>query len=200
MEKHPLPSNIFPLSTNSPQRRHFYCLWRHQFQWSRATLSANLCRVKNSNHTRMSTIQSRTPEKGKEKKHVTLSWKFPWKYFSTTHLPFPSSNSIILKAFLKIFSIKMKPTKCPAKKRARREKKEGRRVTELRNLTFCIRIRRPLGGHFCFRTSRPREFPIQGELVINPPPPPLTHPMAFLWFSNLVGRNHFRQNAVAQYY
>ena len=45
-------------------------------------------------------------------------------------------------------------------------------MTELRNLTFCIWIRRPHGGHFCFRTSRPQEFPIQGELVINPPPPP----------------------------
>ena len=71
----------------------------------------------------------------------------------------------------------MKPTKCPAKKKkARKDKKEGTRMTELRNLTFCIWIRRPHGGHFCFRTSRPQEFPIQGELVINPPPLPPPSP------------------------
>ena len=112
----------------------------------------------------------------KRKKHVTLSWKFPWKYFSTTPLPFPSSNSIILKAFLKTFSHQNEAYLMSSqKKKARKDKKEGTRMTVLRNLTFCIWIRRPHGGHFCFRTSRPQEFPIQGELVINPtPPPPLT--------------------------
>ena len=45
-----------------------------------------------SNHTRMSTIQSRTPEK-KAKNHVTLTWKFPWKSCFTTHLPLLPSNS-----------------------------------------------------------------------------------------------------------
>ena len=55
-----------------------------------------------SKHTRMSTIQSRTQEK-KAKHHVTLTWKFPWKSCSTTHLPFLSSNPKILKAFLKPF-------------------------------------------------------------------------------------------------
>ena len=38
-----------------------------------------------SNHTRMSTIQSRTPE-NKAKNHVTLTRKLPWKSCSTTHL------------------------------------------------------------------------------------------------------------------
>ena len=109
----------------------------------------------------------------KRKKHVTLSWKFPWKYFSTTPLPFPSSNSIILKAFLKTFSHQNEAYLMSSqKKKARKDKKEGTRMTVLRNLTFCIWIRRPHGGHFCFRTSRPQEFPIQGELVINPTPPP----------------------------
>ena len=108
----------------------------------------------------------------KRKKHVTLSWKFPWKYFSTTPLPFPSSNSIILKAFLKTFSHQNEAYLMSSqKKKARKDKKEGTRMTVLRNLTFCIWIR-PHGGHFCFRTSRPQEFPIQGELVINPTPPP----------------------------
>ena len=74
-----------------------------------------------SNHNRMSTIQSRTPEK-KAKHHVTLTLKFPWKSCPTTHLPSLSSNPKILKAFLKTFPIKMKPTKCPA-----REKKWGKK-------------------------------------------------------------------------
>ena len=74
-----------------------------------------------SNYTRTSTIQSRTPEK-EAKNHVTLTWKFPWKSCSTTHLPFLSCNSNILKVFLKTFPMKMKPTKCAA-----REKKGGKK-------------------------------------------------------------------------
>ena len=85
-----------------------------------------------SNHTRMSTIQSRTQEK-KAKNHVILTWKFPWKSCSTaTHLPSLSDNSNILKAFLKTFPTKIKPTKCPAREKneARKAKKEGRRERE----------------------------------------------------------------------
>ena len=74
----------------------------------------------------MSTIQSRTPEKN-TKKNVTSTWKFPWKSCSTTHLPFLSSNSKILKAFLTTFPIKMKPTKCPAKEKMVREKQKKRK-------------------------------------------------------------------------
>ena len=79
-----------------------------------------------SNHTRMSTIQSRTPEK-KAKNHVTLTRKS----CATTHLPFLSSNPNILKAFLKTFATKMKPTKCPAreKKRGKKSKKRGEERT-----------------------------------------------------------------------
>ena len=44
-----------------------------------------------SNHTRMITIHSRRPKK-KAKNHVTLTWTFPWKSCSTTHLPFLSKN------------------------------------------------------------------------------------------------------------
>ena len=55
-----------------------------------------------SNHTKVSTIQSRTPEK-EARNLVTLTWRFPWKSCSTTHLPFLSSNPEILKAFLKLF-------------------------------------------------------------------------------------------------
>ena len=55
-----------------------------------------------SNHSTISTIQPRTPEKN-AKNHVTLTRKFPWKSCSTTYLPFPSSNPKILKAFLKTF-------------------------------------------------------------------------------------------------
>ena len=83
-----------------------------------------------SNHTRMSTIRSRTPEKkAKKKKHVTLTWKFQWKSCSISHLPFLSSNPKILKAFLKTFAIKIKPPKCPPREKnneARKKKKEGR--------------------------------------------------------------------------
>ena len=84
-----------------------------------------------SNHTRMSTIQSRTPEK-KDKDHVTLTWKSPWKSCSIAHLPFLSPNPKILKAFLKTLPTKMKPTKCPAreKKWGKKSEKEGRRESK----------------------------------------------------------------------
>ena len=64
----------------------------------------------------------------RQKTHVTLTWKFPWKSCSSRHLPFLSSNSKILNAFLKTFSTKIKPTKCRAKEKneARKAKKEGR--------------------------------------------------------------------------
>ena len=78
-----------------------------------------------SNHTRMSTIQSMTPEK-KAKNHVTLPWKFPWKSCSTTHQPFLSSNPKILRAFPKTFPTKMKPTKCTAREKLRQEKHKKR--------------------------------------------------------------------------
>ena len=74
-----------------------------------------------SNNTRMSTIQSRTLKK-KAKNHVTLTRKLPWKSCSTTRLPLFSLNPKILKAFLKTFPTKMKPTKCPTKEKNKARK------------------------------------------------------------------------------
>ena len=82
-------------------------------------------------HTRMSTIQSRTPEK-KAKNHVTLTWKFPWKSCSTTHLPFLSPDPKILKGFLKTFLTKMKPTKCPARERKKKQGEERKRKVKVK--------------------------------------------------------------------
>ena len=121
-----------------------------------------------SNHTRMSTIQSRTPEK-KAKNYVTLTWKSPWKSCSIAHLPFLSPNPKTLKTFLKTIPTKMKPTKCPAREKKWGKKSEKRveerkrkvkvktavsllnpktkfcflRMPELRKLIFYIWIRRP---------------------------------------------------------
>ena len=46
------------------------------------------------------------------------------------HLPFLSSNPKILKAFLKTFPTKMKPTKCPAREKKRRQQKRKKRGGE----------------------------------------------------------------------
>ena len=75
-----------------------------------------------SNHARMSTIQSRSPER-KARNHVKLTWKLQWKSCSTTHLPFLSSNPDILKTF----PTKMKPTKCPAKEKKMRQEIRNKR-------------------------------------------------------------------------
>ena len=82
-----------------------------------------------SNHTRMSTIQSRTPEK-EAKNHVTLTWKSPWKSCSSAHLPFLLPYPKILKAFLKTIPTKMKPTKCPAREKKMRQEKRKKRGGE----------------------------------------------------------------------
>ena len=82
-----------------------------------------------SNHTRMSTIQSRTPEKEAEN-HVTLTWKSPRKSCSIAHLPFLSPNPKILKAFLKTLPTKTKPTKCPAREKKMRQEKWKKRGGE----------------------------------------------------------------------
>ena len=104
----------------------------------------------------MSTIQSRTPEK-KAKNHVRLIRKLPRKSCSTTPLPFLSPNPKILKAFLKTFPTKMKPTRSPAKEKKLGEKGKSKtqdccvpfkpkfcflHVPELSTLIFCIWIRR----------------------------------------------------------
>ena len=96
-----------------------------------------------SNHTRMSTIQSRTPEK-KAKNHVTLTWKFPWKSCSITHLPFLLSNSEIIRALLKTFPTKMKPTKCSAKKKKMRQEKQkqrGREKAKIKSQDCCVTLK-----------------------------------------------------------
>ena len=94
-----------------------------------------------SNHTRMSTIQSRTPEK-EAKNHVTLTWKSLWKFCSNfAHLPFLSPNLKILKAFLKTLPTKMKPTKCPAReKKMRQEERKKRRgeKAKSKNQDCCV--------------------------------------------------------------
>ena len=82
-----------------------------------------------SNHTRMSTIQSRTPEK-EAKNHVTLTWKSPRKSSSIAHIPFLSPNPKILKAFLKSLPTKTKPTKCPAREKKKWGKKSEKRGEE----------------------------------------------------------------------
>ena len=82
-----------------------------------------------SNHTRMSTVQSRTPEK-EAKYHVTLTWKSSWKSCSIAHLPFLSPNPKILKAFLKTLPTKTKPTKCPAREKKMRQEKRKKRGGE----------------------------------------------------------------------
>ena len=107
----------------------------------------------------------------RKKNHVTLTQKLPWKSCFTTHLPFLSSNSKILKAFPKTIPSKVKLNKFPAKEKKmgqektrefmkRRGKQMQRkskdccvtfqpkkfcflRMLKLRKLTFCIWIRRP---------------------------------------------------------
>ena len=108
-----------------------------------------------SNHTRMSTIQSRTPEK-EAKNHVTLTWKSPWKSCSIAYLPFLSPNPKILKVFLKTLPTKM-PTKCPAREKKMRQekrKKRGGEKVKSKSQDCCVTFK-PQNFAFCTcRTSQ----------------------------------------------
>ena len=89
-----------------------------------------MCRVKSSfkPHQNEHNSFKDTGARKRQNNHVTLTWKFPWKPRSTTLLPLLSSHPKILKAFLKTFAPKMKPTKCPAREKqheARKAKKRG---------------------------------------------------------------------------
>ena len=103
-----------------------------------------------SNHTKMNTVQPRTPEKKAKKKTM---WKFPWKSCSTTHLPFLSSNPKILKTFLKTFPTRMKPNKCLAKEKKRQEKwkreEERKRISKSQDccVTFNPNLKILLSPH-----------------------------------------------------
>ena len=93
-------------------------------------------------------------EKGK--KPCSIDLKISMKIlFHVTHLPFLSSNPKILKAFLKTFATKMKPTKCPARgkkwgKKSEKRGEERKRKVKVktsvslfnpklsRNFAFCV--------------------------------------------------------------
>ena len=79
-----------------------------------------------SNYTRMNTIQSRIVEK-KAENLLTLTWKLSWKSFSTSHLPFLSSNPKILKLSQKLFPPKWSLLNAQQKKQneARKSEKRG---------------------------------------------------------------------------
>ena len=118
----------------------------------------------------MSRIQLSTPEEKAKKPcsiDLRISMKILFHYPPT--FPFLSSNPKILKAFLKTFPTKVKPTKCPAREKkneARKAKKEERekaknktavsllnpktllkfcflRMPKFHKLIFCIWMRRP---------------------------------------------------------
>ena len=86
-----------------------------------------------SNHTRMSTIQSRRQKKkAKKKKHGNLAWKFPWKSCSTTHLTLFSTNpGKILKPFPKSFPTEMEPTNAQQKTKQNNGRKSERKKSRL---------------------------------------------------------------------
>ena len=129
----------------------FYLLWRHQFFNSRGQLCLLTWAEWRdlSDHTRMSLIQSRTPEK-KAKKSGTLTWKFPWKSGSTTQLPLVSSNPKILKAFQKNShhnEAYLIPSKRKNMRQEKRKKKGGEKAK--RKSQVCCALLNPK-TKFCF--------------------------------------------------
>ena len=89
-----------------------------------------------SNHTRISTIQSRTPEK-RAKNHVTLTGKFSWNLVPPpTYLSFP----LILRSWersLKRFSPKWSVLNPQQKKKMKQEKRKVKVNQSNRNFAFC---------------------------------------------------------------
>ena len=103
----------------------------------------NLCRVKRpfKPHQNEHNSFKDTGARKRQNNHVTLTWKFPWKSRSTTLLPLLSSHPKILKAFLKTFPPKMKPTKCPAREKqheARKAQKRGGEKAKSKSQDCCF--------------------------------------------------------------
>ena len=159
-----------PVTTRADPRI-FYCLWRHQFYWLSTTLSGKLCRVKRSFkpcQIEQNSVKD-TGEKGKKRCNTDLKICMKIFFHYPPNFPF-IYNPTILKAFLKTFPTKVKPTKCPAReKHDMKSKKRGEErkwkvkvktdglllnpktiqtfcfqcTPELYKLIFCIWIRRP---------------------------------------------------------
>ena len=85
-------------------------------------MSANLCRVKRSFKPYQNEHNSVKDTRERSKKPRDIDPKISMTC-SIAHLPFISPNPKILKAFLKTLPIKMKPSKCPARKE--KEAKRG---------------------------------------------------------------------------
>ena len=124
----------------------------YEFLWSRTTLSATLCRVKRSfkSYQNEHNLVKDTEENGKkacnidQKNFMQILFHFP------PTLPF--INSKILKAFLKTFHTKIKPTKCPVlkRKKMRQEKwkKRGGEKVKSKSQDCCLTFK---PSKFCFQ-------------------------------------------------
>ena len=82
-------------------------------------MSANECRVKRSFKSYQNEHNSVKDRGEKGKKPCNIDPKIAMKilFYYPPSTPFLSSKPKILKAFLKTFPTKMKPTKCPAKEK-----------------------------------------------------------------------------------
>ena len=116
-------------------------------------MSANLCRVKRCFKPYQNQYNSVKDTGEKGKKPCNIDPKIAMKILLYYPPTFPSSNPKILKALVKTFPTKMKPSKCATKEKRRQEKRKKKGgekakfcflcIPELLKLIFCIWIRRP---------------------------------------------------------
>ena len=90
-------------------------------------MSANVCGVKRSFKQYQNEHNSLKDTGEKGKKPCNIDPKIAMKILFYYPLPLNSSNPKILKAFLKTFPSKMKPTKCPTKEKKMRQKRREER-------------------------------------------------------------------------
>ena len=123
--------------------RPFYRLWRP------SVFNGQVIKRSFKLHQNESTIYSRTPEK-EAKPHVTLTWNFPWKSCSTTHLL--SFNPEVLKAFPTKMKMKMKPPKTSKIKKTRQKKSEKSEEERKRKVKVktAASLLNPRISKFCF--------------------------------------------------
>ena len=123
-------------------------------RWTRATLSANACRVKTSFKPYQNEHNS-VKDTGEKGKKTMRHWP---EYCHENLVPLPtypflSPNPKILKAFLKTFPTKIKPTKCPAKETKwgkKIEKREEERKRKVKVTTAASLLNpRTLNFAFC---------------------------------------------------
>ena len=153
-----------PVSARADPRS-FYHLWRHQFYWSRTTLSVSVCRVRRSFKHIPEWAQFSQGYRRKRQKNM---WDWPENCHENL-VPLPAYLSFHLtqdpKSFPKTFSHQNEAYSMPRKKiEARKGKKEGGEEVKCKSQDCACRIFASYSKSLHLDQKSERCQPVNGSL------------------------------------